>query len=511
MHPRHFATCTPNKPAIIMHGSGEQVTYFQLDARSNQGAHLIRQTGLKPGDVIAIFMENHPRYLDITWAAQRSGLCLVCLSSKLTSSEAEYIITDSGAKMVVTSKQLGEVTSSFPQKLNDILLFMASTPDEGFRSWEEETAALPASAIDDETGGTVMLYSSGTTGKPKGVRWPTPEDPSIDALPVLTPMARDLFGFNEDTIYLSPAPLYHAAPLHWCMTTHRLGGTVVVMENYDPVEALEHYRVTASQWVPTHFVRMLKLPKEERQRHDLSSLKMAIHAAAPCPVSIKKEMIEWWGAIISEYYSATEGCGFTMINSQDWLDRPGSVGKAAVGIIHICDDKGEPVPSRTEGNIHFEGGPPFEYHNDPEKTSQSFNQYGWATLGDVGWVDEDNYLYLTDRKSFMIISGGVNIYPQELENILALHREVADAAVVSAPDPEMGEKVVAILQPMDWANANENFAEEINVWLQGKISRVKMPRQIDFSRELPRHPTGKLYKRLLRDAYWGKASEETAS
>lgn len=492
-----------------MQQSGETLSYADLDSRSNQAAHLFRAHGLQRGDVVAIFLENHPRFLELAWAAQRSGLYLVCLSSRATTVEAEYILRDSGAKLLVTSPYLADTAAALPALLPGLPMFMVDTPIVGFRDWAAEAGALPATPIADESAGALMLYSSGTTGKPKGVRPPLPEDPDISAAPLLTQLAAARFGFDANSVYLSPAPLYHAAPLHWSMTVHRLGGTVIVMEHFDPEVALAtmaQYRVTASQWVPTHFVRMLKLPEAVRERYDLSALKAAIHAAAPCPAPIKRAMMQWWGPVLFEYYSGTEGNGWAMLDSREWLDHPGSVGKAVVGTLHICDADGDDVPVRSEGLVYFEGGPAFAYHNDPQKTAEATNRHGWTTLGDIGWMDEEGYLYLTDRQSFMIISGGVNIYPQEIENILVTHPRIADAAVVGAPDPDFGEKVVAVIQTVAPGDANADFAEEIRQWLKPQISAIKMPRRIDFMAELPRQPTGKLYKRLIRDAYWREAS-----
>ena len=352
-----------------------------------------------------------------------------------------------------------------------------------------------------------MLYSSGTTGRPKGVRSELPDTSDIAAETPIMSVARDLYGVTGDSIYLCPAPLYHSAPLRFCMMIQRFGGTVVVMQKFEPESALaaiEKYRITISQWVPTHFVRMLKLPEEARIRHDLSSLTMAIHAAAPCPVPVKQAMIDWWGPILVEYYAGTEGNGMTMIRSEEWLKKPGSVGRAALGTLHICGEDGEPLATGEEGTIYFEGGSAFEYYNDPAKTAESKNSRGWTTLGDVGRLDEDGYLFLTDRKSFMIISGGVNIYPQEIENLLVTHPKVADVAVVGAPDAEMGEQVVAVIQPLDWADAHDGFAAELAAWTRERLSGVKTPRRFEFMQELPRHPTGKLYKRLIRDSFWGK-------
>jgi acyl-CoA synthetase (AMP-forming)/AMP-acid ligase II len=308
-------------------------------------------------------------------------------------------------------------------------------------------------------------------------------------------------------VYLSPAPLYHAAPLRWCMTVNFVGGTVILMDRFDPERALaliERYKVTHAQWVPTHFVRMLRLPRETRARYDVSSMKVALHAAAPCAIPVKEQMIEWWGPVVYEYYAGTEGNGMTAITPAEWLERKGSVGRAIVGEIRICDELGEPVPPLTEGTIYFSGGRDFEYHNAPQKTRETRNRYGWSTLGDVGYVDRDGYLFLTDRKAFMIISGGVNIYPQEIENVLIAHPRVMDVAVFGAPDDEMGEKVVAVVQPVDFAAAGPAFAQELLAFARESLSPVKVPRLIELTKELPRHPNGKLYKRLLRDEYWNR-------
>jgi long-chain acyl-CoA synthetase len=351
-----------------------------------------------------------------------------------------------------------------------------------------------------------MLYSSGTTGRPKGIKPPLTGAP-IDAPDVLTMMSQALFGFHGDCTYLSPAPLYHAAPLRLCMSIHRMGGTIVQMEKFNPEEALaliEKHKVDAGQFVPTHFVRMLKLPPEVRARYDISTMKSAVHVAAPCPVPVKEQMLFWWGPVIHEYYAGSEGNGATYVSPQDWLTHRGTVGKAVFGELHIVGEDGEEVPPRTEGTVYFGGGAPLTYHNAPEKIAENTNRHGWSTLGDVGWVDEEGFLYLTDRKSFMIISGGVNIYPQEVENLLITHPKVIDAAVVGAPDEEMGEKVVAVIQPADWAAADDDLKAELAAFCRENLSHVKSPRRFDFVQELPRHPNGKLYKRLVRDSYWGK-------
>ena len=508
MHPSHHAKTHPDKPAWIMAASGETVTYGQLEARSNQGAHLFRSLGLVTGDAIALFMDNSPRYYELLWAAQRSGLRFTCISSKLTAGEVEYIVKDSGAKVLIASGGVAAVAREAAPLVPGVTLYMVDGAEPPYESFEAARAAMPETPIEGETAGGAMLYSSGTTGRPKGVRrGGQVEGAPIDAPNPLSVMGQALYGWTADSIYLSPAPLYHAAPLGWSMAVHAVGGTVILMEKFEPEAALayiEKYRVTTAQWVPTHFVRMLKLPAEARAKYDLSSLNSVFHAAAPCPVPVKQAMIEWWGPIINEYYAGTEGNGFTAINSEEWLTHKGSVGRAILGEVRICDEAGDSVPPRTEGAVFFAGGGEFEYHNDPAKTAESRNKHGWTTLGDVGWLDEEGYLYLTDRKSFMIISGGVNIYPQEIENLLVTHPKVADVAVVGAPHEEMGEQVVAVIQPVDWAEAGDALAAELSAFARANLSHVKAPRRIDFMAELPRHPTGKLYKRLIRDAYWGK-------
>ncbi|BEV02121.1 acyl-CoA synthetase [Novosphingobium olei] len=507
-HPSVHARNHPEKPAVIM-ADGRSLTYRELDEESNRFAQLLRARGLQIGDTVAISLENRPEYFSLVWGAQRAGLVFVAVSCRLAAPEIAYIAQDSGAKLLVSSTYLNKV-------LDEVAALAPSVPQlrlggVGVHDLEAELAKMPATAIADERAGGDMLYSSGTTGKPKGVRVPMPEDPAIGAPTSLMMVASEVFGFTKDSVYLSPAPLYHAAPLRWSMGVHRLGGTVVVMDKFDPEHALqliEKYKITDSQWVPTHFVRLLKLPEDVRTKYDISSLKCAIHAAAPCPIPVKHAMIDWWGPILKEYYAGTEGNGFTFIGSEDWLTHPGSVGRVITGVIHICDENGDEVPTGTEGQVFFEGGGVFEYHNDPAKTAEATNKHGWTSLGDIGRVDEDGFLYLTDRKSFMIISGGVNIYPQEIESLLVTHPKVADVAVIGAPDPDMGERVVAIVQPANLAEAGPALAAELTDWLNPQLSRVKMPRQIDFREELPREPTGKLFKRLLRDEYKAAAALE---
>jgi acyl-CoA synthetase (AMP-forming)/AMP-acid ligase II len=504
MHPFVHAAATPDRPAIIMAESGETMTYGQLEARSNRVAQLLRAQGLVRGDTIAILMTNCPDYLAICWGAQRAGLVFVAMSTKLTVEEAAYIIEDTAAKVMFASASLGAVAAA--SATNVPACFAVGGPIPGFADLEPALAEMPEARILDESTGRDMLYSSGTTGRPKGVRGPLP-DGAIDAPNTLVGMLGALYGFVPGMIYLSPAPLYHAAPLRYCMSVHSYGGTVVVMERFDPeayLALIEKYHITHSQLVPTMFVRMLKLPAAARTRYDLSSLKVAIHAAAPCPVDVKHAMIEWWGPVIHEYYSATEGAGYTTITSAEWLKKPGSVGKSILGELRVLGDDDQPLPAGQTGRIYFANGPKFEYHNDAAKTAGVTGEHG-ATFGDIGHVDEDGYLFLTDRAAFMIISGGVNVYPQEAENALTLHPEVADVAVFGVPDAEMGEAVKAVVQPRDMASAGPELAAELIAFCRSRLSHVKCPKSIDFMAELPRHDTGKLYKRLLKDKYWAES------
>ncbi|HET9732879.1 MAG TPA: AMP-binding protein [Acidimicrobiales bacterium] len=505
MYPGTIAAQTPDKPAYIMASTGQVVTYAELDRRSNQLAHLLRDRGLRKGDSIAIFMENNDEFMVAAWAAQRSGLYWTAISSRLTAAEAAYIVNDCGAAVLITSKDRSAVAAEMLDQVPAVkTALMCKGTVAGFDSFEEQLAAQPATPIDDESEGMDMLYSSGTTGRPKGVKLPMPDLPAGSPTGVFM-LLTALYGATQDSVYLSPAPMYHAAPLRFAMACHRVGATVVVMEHFDPVEFLslvERYHITHTQVVPTMFIRMLKLPEEERSRFDTSSLQCVIHAAAPCPVPVKETMINWWGPIINEYYAGTEGNGFVACNSEEWMAHKGTVGKSLLGAVHIVGENGEEVPTGEAGTIYFESGASFEYHNDPEKTAASRHPKGWSTLGDVGYLDADGYLYLTDRKAYMIISGGVNIYPQEAENLLVTHPKVLDCAVFGVPDPEMGEAVKAVVQPVDMAEAGPELERELIDFCRANLASYKCPRSVDFEAELPRHPTGKLYKRLLKDRYW---------
>jgi long-chain acyl-CoA synthetase len=510
-HPSITAQTYPHKPAVIMGISGEMVTYSQLDERSNQGAQLFRSLGLKSGDHIGIMLENCRQFLEIVWSAQRSGLIFTPISTHLKKDETTYILQNCEAKLFIGSLALADVAEQLLGEATAVEHFyMVGGVKPGFESWEEATDAQPNTPIADQSNGVPMLYSSGTTGKPKGV-FMDKYDRDVNA-PTFAAGLGAVFGFGEETVYLSPAPLYHAAPLHYSMMTTYQGGTIVVMEKFMPelaLQLIEEHRVTHSQWVPIMFNRMLKLPQDVRDAYDVSSMQVAIHAAAPCPVDIKEKMIEWWGPIIVEYYAASEGVGFTMIDSASWLTHKGSVGPALLGELHIVGDDGVEVPTGETGTVYFGGREDhFHYHNEPEKTAQAYNAKGWATTGDVGYVDKDGFLYLTDRKNFMIISGGVNIYPQEVENIMASHEKIADVAVFGIPNEEFGEEVKAVIEPVNWADATDETAIEIMEWLRERISHIKMPRSVDFLQKLPRMDNGKLYKRHLVDKYRDAARKE---
>lgn len=496
-HPRLHALAAPDRPAVIMTDGSPGLSYAQLEDRANRGARLIRSLGIATGQTIAYWLPNCPEVFEVYWAGQRAGLYVTPIATALTGAEADYIVENSGARLVVVSPEIaGLAALSRPAWVAIMTL----------EEWRAALDAQPPGPIADEAPGFHMVYSSGTTGRPKGIRLPLPQGAVTD-LHQLAAQIEGRYGLGPQDTYLSPAPLYHTAPLAYTTAAHRLGATVVVMPKFDPEEwlaAVERYRVTMTQMVPTMFVRLLKLPEEVRKARDLSSLRHVIHAAAPCPVPVKHAMIEWLGPILYEYYGGSEGNGSTGITSEEWLRKPGSVGKATWGTLHICDDAGNELPAGEQGIVYFEGGWDFQYLGDPDKTRDSRNPLHptWSALGDIGYVDQDGYLFLTDRKSHMIISGGVNIYPQEVENLLITHPRVADAAVIGVPNPDFGEEVKAVVQPLDPADATADFAAELMAFCREHLSPVKCPRSVDFDPALPRLDNGKLYKRLIKDRYW---------
>ncbi len=504
--PGWHAERTPDRPAIVLAASGEVVTYAQLEDRSIRFARALRARGPKVGDHIAILLENNRQFLEIAWAAQRSGLYYTAVNRHLTAGEVQYILDDCGATALITSESLAEVVSGLDLSRVPIRICAAGRID-GFEDYSQVLAGTSGEPLGpEECEGREMLYSSGTTGRPKGIRKPLPATPlgDPDAPPVQIARGLLVSGAREDAVYLSPAPLYHGAPLVFSMSWQRMGATVIVMERFEPrlyLELVQRYRVTHTQLVPTMFVRMLRLPRAERESYDVSSLVDAVHSAAPCPVPVKRQMLDWWGPIISEYYSGTEDVGNTYISAPEWLAHPGSVGRPAQEC-HIVGEDGADLPTGQVGVVYFAGGRRFEYHHDEAKTASVTHEKGWRTLGDMGYLDEDGYLYLTDRQAHMIISGGVNIYPQEAENILASHPAIADVAVIGVPDEEMGESVKAVVQLVDPAAGGPALADELIAYCRSELAAYKCPRTVDFVTELPRDPSGKLYKRQLRQRYW---------
>ena len=485
--------------ALIVEPSGDRITFGELEARSNVIAHLLRARGLRAGASVALLMENRAEFLVIAWAAQRAGLYYVGINSHLTPAETEYILRDSGASALFTSASLLSVADAAAVEIEHRFVVDAGDTPEDWEELDSVLAGLPATPVPDQSEGDFLLYSSGTTGRPKGIQRPLPGGPLGTYPDAPGRWLRELLGFRPGDVYLSPAPIYHAAPLGWSMGAQRSGGTVVMLERFDAEQALnavERHGVTHSQWVPTMFVRMLKLPQEIRSRYDVSTLRVAVHAAAPCPVEVKRAMIEWWGPILFEFYSSTEGMGATAIFSEEWLRKPGSVGKPLLGRPMILDDDGQELPAGEVGTIWFEGGSSFRYRGDPGRTAAVVDKTGRATVGDLGYLDEDGYLFLSDRRTDLIISGGVNIYPREIEDVLILHPAVFDVAVIGVPDPDLGRRVVAVVQP---AESGAVSASELIEHCATRLARYKVPREIRFTDSLPRTPTGKLRKHLIVD------------
>ena len=508
MYPGKFAEQYPDRAAIIMASTGETVTYAEYEARCNRLTRLLRSQGLRRGDHYAIFMENHVRYLETCGAGERAGLYYTPINSYLKADELAYIVNNCEAKVLITSAAKADVASEALAKCPNVklALIVDAEGDDTFKDYQKVTAEFPATPIADEAMGCALLYSSGTTGNPKGILRPLQDTGPDEALLALQ-VSIQIWQYREGMTYLSPAPLYHAAPQGAVGAALRLGGTTIIMEKFDAGECLNligKYKVTHTQMVPTMFSRILKLPEDVRDQADVSSLESVVHAAAPCPVPVKEQMIEWWGPIINEYYSATEGLGFACCSSEEWLAHKGTVGRVLLGVLHILDEQGNPVPNGTPGEIWFEKASEFEYFNNKEKTRESSSPDGkMATVGDVGYVDDDGFLYLTDRSTFMIISGGVNIYPQETENLLITHPKVMDAAVIGVPNEDFGEEVKAVIETMPGVTANAELEAELIAFCEQNLSKVKSPRSVDFTDALPRLPTGKLYKKQLRDTYWG--------
>ena len=513
MYPGVHAATVPDRAAVVMAGSGRWSSYGELEARSARLAHVFRDAGLRPGDAVALLTDNRLEAFEVYWAAMRSGLYLTAVNSHLAAGEVDYVVGDARAGALVVSDALGGLVAELGEQPDVVLRLAFDGSLPGFDDYGSALARSSPEPPRDQPHGADLLYSSGTTGRPKGVRVELPDRQVDEPGDLLTPVLEGLYGFGPGMVYLSPAPVYHAAPLRFAAAVHKVGGTVVVMEKFEPeaaLRAIERFGVTHSQWVPTMFVRMLKLDDQVRAGFDLSTHRVAIHAAAPCPVPVKRAMIDWWGPVLYEYYASTEGIGMTFIDSREWLQKPGSVGRAALGAIRICGDGGEELPPGRTGTVYFEREDEvaFEYLGDPDKTRSARHPRhpSWFTTDDVGHVDEDGYLFLTDRKSFMIISGGVNIYPQEVEDVLALHPALVDVAVIGVPDEEMGEVVRAVVQPAAGADPGPELERELLEHVRARIARYKAPRAVDFVDELPRTPTGKLVKGKLRERYAGASA-----
>ncbi|MEM7188466.1 MAG: AMP-binding protein [Pseudomonadota bacterium] len=514
MYPGAHAATQPDHPAFIMATSGITVTYRELDERSNRIAHFLQDQGLGRLAHYSVFMENNDRYLECNAAGERSGMYYTCINSFLKADEVGYILENSESEILFTSERNRAVALEAMQRAPNVrLCVVVDGPGDGDQvlNLDEAVGGYRGTQIPHESRGTAMLYSSGTTGRPKGILRPMEDIGPNEPMPLFTFLTQ-LWQYRHGMIYLSPAPLYHSAPQAAVALTIRAGGTAVIMEKFDPEQYLsliEKHRITHSQLVPTMFSRMLKLPEDVQNKYDRSTLEIAIHAAAPCPVQVKEQMIEWWGPIIHEYYGATEGLGFTACSSEEWLAHKGTVGKVLFGELHVMDEEMNPVPNGTSGTLWFKAGSDFEYFNDPERTAKDRSSDGtMSTVGDVGYIDDDGYMYLTDRATFMIISGGVNIYPQECEDLLITHPKVMDAAVFGVPNTEMGEEVKACIQLMPGQIGSPEMEEELIAHCKANLATLKCPKSIDFMDELPRLPTGKLYKRLLRDKYWeGHASK----
>ncbi|GAA0570281.1 acyl-CoA synthetase [Craurococcus roseus] len=504
----HWARRCPERTAALFPETGAAVAYGALAARANRAARWLVGLGLQPGDGIALLLDNRPEFLELHQATRDAGLYYTPLSIHLRPPEVAHVLRDSGARLLVVSDALADLAAELQRAgatggLPRYALGATGLP--GHESYESALAAYPETApLPERPLGREFLYSSGTTGLPKGIRRPL--IPFADAdKPEWDMTWRELYGFEEGMVYLSPAPLYHAAPNRYVQRTLGEGGTAVILRKFEPeaaLAAIERFRVTHSQWVPTMFVRMLALPEEVRRRHDLSSQRCAIHAAAPCPPSVKRAMIEWWGPILREYYAGSEGVGTTVIDSEEWLRRPGSVGRPVNGVrVHIGDASGRELPPGETGQIWFEGAPRFAYHNAPEKTAAAYNDRGWGTLGDLGWLDEEGYLYLSDRRADLILSGGVNLYPAEIEAALAAHPDVSEVAVVGVPHPEFGESVHAVVVPRPGAAAEAALTASLEAWCRDRLAGPKRPRSWEFTEELPRSEAGKLLRRLLKERY----------
>jgi acyl-CoA synthetase (AMP-forming)/AMP-acid ligase II len=509
-HPWQYQQCQPDKVAVIIADTGETLTYGEMMERADRCASLLGELGCATGDTIAILAENNAAYAELCWAAKNSGLFYACVSTQLNLEDARYVVADCDARVLIASETMRSLATEVAAQLaGQVSLLTVGGDTRSADSYEAMRDRSPAAPGRDAVRGASMLYSSGTTGRPKGVRTP------LLNVPPTTPPTRhaflvSAFGFSEQTVFINPGPFYHAAPLRMMMSVHRAGGTVIGFRKFDAeavLGAIERYRATHGFFVPTMFNRMLRLPADTRAQFDLSSMQCAIHGAAPCPVAVKEAMISWWGPVIYEIYGGTEGFGQTFISPHEWLQRKGSVGRPVAGCeLRILDEQGQPLGPGQTGLIYMSNGRRFEYYKDAQKTAEAHVESGLATMGDIGYIDENGYLFLTDRRAHMIISGGVNIYPQEAENVLATHPAVADVAVFGVPHADFGEEVKAVVVTHEVAPDPQALADELLAFCKARLSSYKCPRSIDFASELPRNDAGKLLKRLLKNRYWTNAS-----
>ncbi|MBI2726367.1 MAG: AMP-binding protein [Polaromonas sp.] len=514
-----WAKKQPGKLAVQMHETGKALSYQELDQRANRVAEWLLSLGLEEGSVIALLLENNIGTFELWWGARRAGMYYVPISILLTGREAAYIVRDCGASVLITSAATTDLARETLEALGADApphRLMLDGEGAGFENYDKAMSGFTGTAsLPEKPVGREFMYSSGTTGFPKGIRRPLLPYARRYELPELEKKLRSMFQLDGNSVFLSVSPLYHATG-RFNIRVLECGGTCVIMRKFDAASALEaiaRHRITHGHWVPTMFSRLLALPAEVRDRHDVSSQRVALHATAPCPRHVKEAMISWWGPIINEYYGGSENVGVTYIDAKDWLSHKGSVGKPICGEMHIMADDGSDteLPAGEIGLIYFNGGVGFQYHNDSEKTKSVFNRRGWGTYGDMGSIDSDGFLFMSDRRTDLIISGGVNIYPQEAENALLTHPAVEDVAVIGIPHEDYGQEVKAVVQLKTGYQPSDNLANELVAFCRTHLSRIKCPRTVDFVDALPRSENGKLLKRVLRDSYAAKPVTATTA
>jgi long-chain acyl-CoA synthetase len=506
MHrPDDHADQAPDSTAVVVPTTGQRITYRTMVDQSKRLANVLRENGLRPGDHVAIFMTNVPEYFEVVWAARRGGYVYTAVNWHLTPGEVRYMLANSESKALIVSADLADVAEQAAADLPRLTLRLLVSADHADRAgWQDYAQAVASAAtapLGPELEGQAMLYSSGTTGRPKGI-----VHTKVDLDRRFGDVAGDIlwvnrYGLDAKTVSLTVGPLYHAAPLVSAMATHRHGGTVALLPKFDAeqtLKAIERYRVTHVQFVPTMFIRLLRLPEAVRRRYDISSLRAVAHSAAPCPVEVKRQMIEWFGPVIYEYYSATEAAGHVSIGAREWLEHPGSVGRVAPGSVAVTDESGRELPAGEDGIIWFtRPANRFSYHGDPDKSASMFNDKGWARMGDIGHLDDDGYLFISGRSDHTIISGGVNIYPREIEDLLIEHPAVDDVAVIGVPDDEYGESVRAVLTLRDGYTGDPALERDIIDWTRARLAHYKCPRSVSFVGSLPRSVAGKMMKHRL--------------